>query len=228
MIDKPFSIFLSCGTPDTPAQEAFLAAVEEYLRIHGCEPKTVGRSVFSGRQPVQAARDCIGTCDGAIVIAFERTRIIDGLDRPESAEPTKVQNESHPTVWNQMEAAMAYAQRVPILTLVQPGLKRHGMLSTRLEWVALEKEQTPSLLATAEFRQVFAEWLAVVRQGRVAPKPPEVDPAALKIGYLMSQLSFRQLAALVVAMIALLSSVATISFQVGQWRAGEVQAPAPR
>ncbi len=228
MNDKPFSIFLSCGSPDTPAQEAFLAAVEEYLRSHDCEPQTVGRSVFSGRQPVQAARDCIGTCDGAIVIAFERTRIIDGLDRPESAEPTRVQSESHPTVWNQMEAAMAYAQRVPILTLVQPGLKRHGMLSTRLEWVALEKEQVPSLLATAEFRQVFAEWLAVVRQGRAAPQRPEVDPAALKIGYLLSQLSFRQLIALLVAMIALLSTVATISFRAGQWQASEVGAPGPR
>lgn len=112
---------------------------------------------------------------------------------------------------------MAYAQRVPILTLVQPGLKRQGMLSTRLEWVAIEKELVPPLLATEEFRQVFGEWLSLVRKGRDAPARPEMDPSELKIGYLMSQLSSKQLIALIGGVIMLLSVVATISFRAGQW-----------
>jgi hypothetical protein len=214
--EEPICIFLSCGTPDTPAQEAFLCALEAHLRSHGCEPQTVGRSKFSGRQPVQAARDLIGDCRGAVVIAFERTRILHGVDRPECAEPIEVRNESHPTVWNQMEASMAYAQRVPILTLVQKGLKRQGMLSTRLEWVALEADLTTAFLLTAEFRQVFDEWVHYVRQGQVTTRA-ELDPATLNVGYLLSQMKPGQIVGLLTSLLGLLTVVATLSFKIGQW-----------
>lgn len=216
MNGKPFSIFLSCGTPDTQVHESFIAAVETHLRSHYCEPQTVGRSKFSGRQPVQAARDLIGTCEGAVVIAFERTRILQGIDRPDSAEPKEFRNESHPTIWNQMEASMAYAQRVPILTLVQRGLKRQGMLSTRLEWVALEKELVPSLLMTEEFRQVFDEWMSLVQKTRAEPKSLDLDPEKIKIRDLISQFTAKQLFGLVVSIFGLLSALAGFSFRVGQ------------
>jgi hypothetical protein len=53
------SIFLSCGTPHDEAQSTFLCALEAHLESHGCMPQTVGRSKFTGRQPVEASRDCI-------------------------------------------------------------------------------------------------------------------------------------------------------------------------
>jgi hypothetical protein len=217
MVEAAYRIFLSCGSSDTPAQETFVTAVEAHLRAHGCEAQTVGRSLYSARPAVQAARDCIGACDGALVIAFERTRIVEGVERPESKSPTQVRGESHPTVWNHMEAAMAYAQRVPILTLVQPGLKRQGMLSTRFEWVALERELEPALLTTEEFRQVFAEWLSFVRATRGSRPAGEIDPASLKIGYLFSQLSVKQLIGMAAGIIALLTAVATASYHAGEW-----------
>ena len=216
--ERTAAIFLSCGTPDNEAQEAFLAAVEAYLETHDCEPQTVGRSKFTGRQPVQAARDLIGSCDGALVIAFERTRIVTGIERPDSNAPQPIGNESHPTIWNQMEAAMAYAQRVPILTLVQPGLKRQGMLSTRLEWVALEKELTPSILLSKEFCQCFDEWLGFVRDGMSSisvVKPSNVQD--LSIGSILSSLKPAQLYALLSALALIISSLATVSYKLGQW-----------
>lgn len=216
---QKYSIFLSCGSPDTPAQEQFLAAIEAKLHAHNCEPQTVGRSKFSGRQPVQAARDLIGSCDGAVVIAFERTRILRGLDRPELPIPKKIKDEAHPTVWNHMEASMAYAQRVPILTLVQPGLKRQGMLSDRLEWVALEKDLTPALLLTAEFEQRFDEWLNYVRENEPSRAPASVDPGEFRIGFILSQLRPSQLYKLLGAVFVILSVLASTAFAVGRWSA---------
>jgi hypothetical protein len=181
---ESYAVFVSCGAPHTPDSEEFLSAIEAQLKSHGCVPQTVGRSSFSVRQPAEASRDLIGKCDGAIVIAFERTRILQALDKPGSPEQKEIRDESHPTVWNQMEAAMAYAQRVPILTFVQRGLKRQGMLSDRLEWMAIETDLSLSLLKTEAFQQVFREWLSLVRERRTSSPQVDVDPAELRLVYL--------------------------------------------
>ena len=212
-----YAVFVSCGTPHTPDSEEFLSAIEAQLKSHGCIPQTVGRSSFSVRQPAEASRDLIGKCDGAIVIAFERTRILQALDKPGSPEQKEIRDESHPTVWNQMEAAMAYAQRVPILTFVQRGLKRQGMLSDRLEWMAIETDLSLSLLKTEAFQQVFREWLSLVRERRTSSRQLDVDPAELRVGLLISQLKAKQLWGLVGTVFAVLAGVATLAFKAGQW-----------
>jgi hypothetical protein len=216
-------IFLSVGNPDTSAQEQFISAIEDYLRSHNCEPQTVGRSKYSGRQPVQAARDTIGDCAGAVVVAFERTRILQGVDRPEGARPTQIVDESHPTIWNHMEASMAYANNLPILTVVQRGVKRQGMLSSRLEWVAIEGDLDTGLLRTEMFRQVFAEWLSLVQAGnskKAADAKGEetgLDFGKLSVGFFLSRISIAQLIAIVTGACALLSVVAVASFKAGQY-----------
>jgi len=215
--EKPYAVFVSCGTPHTQAAEDFISAIEAQLKSHGCIPQTVGRSSFSVRQPAQASRDLIGKCDGAVVIAFERTRILQALDKPDSPEQKEIKNESHPTVWNQMEAAMAYAQRVPILTFVQRGLKRQGLLSDRLEWMALETDLSPSFLKTEPFQQVFREWLSLVQERRTSSQRIELDPAELKVGVLVAQLKTKQLWGLIGGVFAVLAGVATLAFKAGQW-----------
>ncbi len=211
--DKPYQVFLSCGTPDMQAQEDFISAIEDQLKSHNCIPQTVGRSSFSGRQPVEASRDLIGTCDGAVVIAFERIRIIEGLEKPGSTERKEIQNESHPTIWNQMEAAMAYAQRVPILTFVQRGLKRQGMLSDRFEWTALETDLSPSFLRTDQFQQVFREWLSYMQKRRTSSQKVDLDLGKVKVGALLSLLTTTQLWGLIVA----IATIAALAFKAGQW-----------
>ena len=216
--EKPYAVFVSCGTPHTQALEDFVSAIEAQIKSHGCIPQTVGRSSYSVRQPVQASRDLIGTCDGAVVIAFERTRIIEALDKPDSGDQTEIKNESYPTIWNQMEAAMAYAQRVPILTFVQRGLKRQGMLSDRFEWMAIEADLSPSLLKTEQFQQVFREWLSLMQERRrTSLHKDEIDPAELRVGVLISRLKTSQLYGLLVAVIAVLAGVASLAFKTGQW-----------
>ncbi|MFA4902555.1 MAG: hypothetical protein WC600_07395 [Desulfobaccales bacterium] len=214
--EKPYEVFLSCGTPHTQGQEDFISAIEAQLKSHNCTPQTVGRSSFSGRQPVEASRDLIGKCDGAIVIAFERIRIIEALDKPDSPEQKEIKNESHPTIWNQMEAAMAYAQRVPILTFVQRGVKRQGMLSDRFEWMALETDLSPSFLKTDQFQQVFREWLSYIQKNSTSLQKVDLDPAELKVGVLLSHLKTKQLWALIVAVSSILAGVATLAYKAGQ------------
>jgi hypothetical protein len=130
MVETPWAVFLSCGTPHTPAQEEFLSAVSEGA---GARPADRRPDQIFG-PPARRGRE----------------------ERPNSPQRKEVRNESHPTVWNQMEAAMAYAQHVPILILLERGLRRQGMLSDRLEWMAIEETLSPQLLQTERFRQVAA------------------------------------------------------------------------
>jgi hypothetical protein len=210
-------VFLSCGTPHTEVQESFLSAVEAYLKSHGCEPQTVGRSKFSARQPVEASRDLIASCNGAVVIAFERTRILTGLDKPGSSSQKKIEDESYPTVWNQMEAAMAYANKVPILTLIEPNLKRQGMLSDRLEWMAMEVEFLPAFLATEHFRQVFTEWFSEVKRTAANPEPLDFDPGEMKVSDLLPLLKGKQAWAIAAGIFSILAVLATAAFKAGQF-----------
>lgn len=212
-------IFLSCGTPCNKLQEEFIAAVEAQLKPHNWTPKTVGRSVYSARQRVEAARDLIGECHGAVVIGFERTRIIAGLDKPDSATQKETHNKSHPTVWNQMEAAIAYAQRVPILTFLQNGLKRKDMLGDRLELKAIERDLSPTLLTSKEFMGVFSEWIELVRKRSEKIKELEFDHGTLKgrdLASLIMQLSAKQAMRLLLVILAAASSIRSVAFKAGQ------------
>jgi hypothetical protein len=215
--EKLYSVFLSRGAAYTQEQEDFISAVEAHLKSHGCTPQTVGRSAFSIRQPVQAARDLIGNCDGAVVIAFERLRVLEALDKPGSPEESRIKNESHPTIWNQMEAAMAYGQRVPILTFIQSGLRRQGMLSDRLEWMALETDFSTNFLRTTQFQQTFGEWLALVAERRTSWRKSGIDPGELTIGHLLTQLKARQLWSVLVAVSAVAAAIFLAAFKAGQW-----------
>lgn len=215
-MENPYCIFVSCGTPYNDTQETFLAAVEAQLKLYNCEPQTVGRSKFSTRQPVQTARDLIAECDGAMVIAFERTLIVEGVEKPNSTSPSAVNNETHSTVWNQMEAAMAYACQAPILTIVQKGVKRQGMLSKRLEWGAIECEIDTEMLRGEEFRQVFADWFSRVRKHKEAASNRTVDVSELRVGEIIRGLKPTHLYAVISSFLLIISAVAGVSFKLGQ------------
>lgn len=63
-----------------------------------------------------------------------------------------------PTVWNQIEATMAYTLGHPLLVVVEDGLKYEGLLETGYDWYVMHIKPNESLLASAEFQGVFADW----------------------------------------------------------------------
>ncbi|MBS0300122.1 MAG: hypothetical protein JSR32_09395 [Proteobacteria bacterium] len=114
---------------------------------------------------------------------------------------------------------MAYAQRVPILTFVQIGLKRQGMLSDRFEWIAIETDLSPSFLKTEKFQQVFREWLLLVQEHHTSLQKTKIDPDELRVGELVSlvsQMKASQLWRLIGAVFAVIAGIAAFAFHVGQ------------
>jgi hypothetical protein len=209
-------IFISCGTPYLKTQEDFLAMLEARLVKHNCYPMMIGRNNFSIRQPVEHARDLVAGADGALIIAFERFRINDGLDKPGGADQSPIQGERYSTIWNQLEAAMAYASNVPIFILVQKGIRRQGMLSDRVEWFALEDNLTQELLTTDKFNQFFQDWICRIEAHKLGNNQSIGDVSQMKIGELLKQLTPQQFWGLLVTIIGVLVVVATAAFKLGQ------------
>ena len=222
--DPRYRIFLSCGTPYNSAQEEFLSAVEDLLRSRRCEPQTVGRSVYTHSQPVRGSCELISDCSGAVVIAFERLRISAAIERPGSARELEVHDWREPTVWNHMEAAMAYARELPILTIVERGVRRQGMLSERMEWVAIETEVDKTLLLTPRFQQAFEGWLKKVemfstKQNKIlqaSSNSTSLNLGDMTIKDILLQLKLEQIMKISGSLTGLISLVAAAAYAIAK------------
>jgi hypothetical protein len=131
---RVLKVFLSVGTAYTPEQESFIRAFEEFLLRSGCMPNTVGRNIYKAVHPVLGAREEMQSCDGAIVLAFTRHEIDRGTEFPRSPKEKPIYGLRMPTIWNQLEGGMAYGLKLPMLILIEKGLKREGILGDRTEW----------------------------------------------------------------------------------------------
>jgi hypothetical protein len=220
--DEKLNIFVSCGTAHNETQATFIRCLEEHLKSHNCIPQTIGRNVYSVKQPVEAVRKAISQCHGAVVVALERTRIKSAVERPGSDKETKVSDESHPTIWNHIEAGMAYARGVPLLIFAEKRLRRQGMLSDRLEWRVIETEMSPGQLQTEDFRETFKEWLSLVAENKSKVPAAQKISSKLSVKELASMLGNLEAAAawrLCVAIFTAIAAVAAAAYAVGRFTA---------
>jgi len=151
-------IFLSVGRTFTQQQEDFVTTLEEYLRGQGVTPQTVGRTFFSSQQPLKAVAGLMEQCAGTIVLAFERTQIVQAVEKRGSKDERAFADVKLPTVWNQIEAAMAYAQGHPLLVILEDGLKEEGLLERGYDWYVKRVTLTRDALYDREFMGVFSDW----------------------------------------------------------------------
>lgn len=151
-------VFLSVGRTSTKEQEEFVKAVEDFLRNHDLIPQTVGRTYFSSTQPLKAVDDLLRQCCGTVIIALERVFIKSGTEKRGSPDEKVLENTTLPTVWNQIEAAMAYALGHPLLVIVENGLRSEGLLERGYDWFVNWVNVGPEALAAREFQGVFMDW----------------------------------------------------------------------
>lgn len=194
-------IFVSVGAPSNPNQETFLCAVEDRLRNDGLTPHTVGRNTFSADAPLKAVTDLLSTCSGIVVVAFERSYFPAGMSKRGGPNEAALQDVRLPTPWNQIEAAMAYAHGLPLMVIVEAGLRNEGLLERGYDWYVQEVKLEAAALASAEFNGVFASWKRKVLQNTPAgEKNPEkssvespLKPQEMTVGELVGSLKPGQL-----------------------------------
>src|SRR6476660_9625918 len=113
----PIRVFVSVGRTSTPQQQTFVESIEAHMIERGLLPQALGRNYWSSQQPLTAVHELMRQCAGAAIIAFERLRIDRAVDRRGSDAEKVMTDFGLPTVWNQIEAAMAYTRGLPLLVL---------------------------------------------------------------------------------------------------------------
>lgn len=199
-------VFVSVGTGLSPSQETFVVAVEERLRAIGLNPRTIGRNTFSADAPLHAISDLMDECRGAVVIALERFRFPSGEERPESAKQRQLADVRMPTSWNQIEAAMAYSRGLPLLVIVDEGVRADGLLEKGNDWYVQDLPVDANALNTTAFTGILESWSSRLDSAPnpKASKPQAPDPASMSVGQLLAALKPAQLWASLGALVAAL------------------------
>jgi hypothetical protein len=175
-------VFLSVGKPATEEQEAFVREVELLLEEHDLKPLSLGRNYYSAAQPLQAVEELMDRCAGSVVIAFERLYVESGMERRGSQEARPVVEQGVTTVWNQIEAAMAYVKDHPLLVIVEKGIVQQGLLSHGADWHVQQVPLDPAQLRSPETIGRLKEWKGrVVARAEAPADKASVAPGALPV-----------------------------------------------
>jgi hypothetical protein len=151
-------VFLSVGRTYTPQQEFFVSALESFLTSQSFIPQTVGRTYFSSQQPLKAVMELMDECAGTIILAFERTQIVQAFEKRGSKDERQLADLKLPTVWNQIEATVAYSKGHPLLVIVENGLKAEGLLEQGYDWYVQPVALSADALSSREFQGMFSDW----------------------------------------------------------------------
>jgi hypothetical protein len=151
-------VFVSVGGTATEKQEAFVRAVEDRLRSEGIVPHTVGRNTFSSDAPLKTVTQLMDECSGAVVIALERVFFPSGTEKRGGPKEAPLSDVKLPTAWNQIEAAMAYSRDLPLLVIVEAGLRSEGLLERGNDWYVQWVQPDAAALNSNEFNGVLASW----------------------------------------------------------------------
>ena len=198
------NVFVSVGGTATEQQEAFVHAVEDRLRSEGLVPHTVGRNTFSADAPLKTVTELIDKCAGAVVIALERSYFASGTEKRGGPKEIALSEVRLPTPWNQIEAAMAYARGLPLMVVVESGLKSEGLLERGNDWYVQWMKAEPAALNSNEFNGVLASWKQKMIQ---TPKIASLSKPAsdLTVVELIGSLKPSQLWSVLVALAALVA-----------------------
>lgn len=199
-------IFISVGGTCNDKQESFVSAIENRLRSENLIPNTVGRNKFGSESPLKTVMDLMDECSGTIIIALERTYFPTGFERRGGAKETKIEEIKFPTPWNQIEASLSYSKGLPLLFIIEEGLRSEGMLEKGYDWYVMWVKPDTSFLTTVEFNGVLSSWKKKVENYKTKSKANEkiIDPSTLTMGDIFKNLKVSHFWGIVTILIGLI------------------------
>jgi hypothetical protein len=210
-------IFISVGGTSNDKQENFVRAIEERLRSENLLPNTVGRNKFSADSPLKTVLELMNECSGTIIIALERTYFPSGFEKRGGSKETILEEVKFPTPWNQVEAAIAYSKGLPLMLIIEEGLKSEGLLEKGYDWYVMWVKPDISSLTSPEFNGVLSSWknkVEAYQQSKFSnEKKNTIDPASLTVGELINNLKPSNLWAILVALAGIIGG----AFALGQF-----------
>jgi hypothetical protein len=92
------------------------------------------------------------------LIVLERSYFSSGTEKRGGPKEIALTDVKLPTPWNQIEAAMTYARGLPLMVIVETGLKGEGLLERGCDWYVQWMKPEAAALNSNEFNGVLASW----------------------------------------------------------------------
>lgn len=211
-------VFISVGSAYTDAQKKFVDAIIQWLQDEGLSPQMLGKTVYPDKQPLKVIQETMMQCDGTLVIAFERIFVNDGQEKRGGTGSMVLHSQIIPTVWNQIETAMAYGLQQPILVLAEEGSRREGLLDDKFEWLVLPVKVDADIVNSREFVGTLRSWFKNLKEYKAQREAKEkkliegINPGTLTVAQLFNLMRPNQ----VWKCVGVLTSIIILAFSFGR------------
>jgi len=150
-------IFLSRPTAIAKRFENQCAAFQSYLSRKGYCACRLGADQYTMDAPLKGVMNLMKKCRTAIVLGYPQYQITAALSKAATLEQEL--SAVFPTPWNQIEATLAFKQRIPVLVIAHEGVSGgvfdHGVTG---EYVHTANLGTKNWYKNKDFQGVFQEW----------------------------------------------------------------------
>jgi hypothetical protein len=217
-MDKP-KVFISVGSNGSQLQRDATETIFSVIAATGLSPRQMEKNEWSSEQPLRAIRRVISECHGAVIVAFTRYEFTSGIERGKNDSTISLGATHFPTVWNQIEASLAYGRDIPLLIICENGLKEDGLLEGKYDWKVFWTDFQPADLNSARFSGFVQSWKKLVDE-RLATavdtvRLADLDVTKLNLARLFGALTLPQFWALLGVLASLLTSVAAVAYKLG-------------
>ena len=160
-------MFISKPNALTQDQNEFWGELKKHLRYRDLIPRTLGETDFPNCTPIQAVKELLSVCQGALVLGFTQVQVVEGYSKPATELQKAISNEFFPTPWNHIEAGMAFMQGLPLMIIREQGVSG-GVFDVGItDRFVHQAELKSEWLNSEKFIQPFGDWA-----GDVMRRPP--------------------------------------------------------
>lgn len=130
---------------------------DSFLAAEGFSGRRLGSTDYSLDAPLQAIIRIIDDCRGMIVLGYPQIEIYQHVRRSDSIQQDP--SFRFATPWNQIEAALGYGAKIPVLVIAHPGIGGgifdHGVTGQYVLSIDLSVKDWH---LREDFKQVYSEW----------------------------------------------------------------------
>lgn len=150
-------IFVSRPSVIATKFETQCKSFEAYLARKGYCVRRLGPDQYRLKAPLKGVMALMKTCRGAIILGYPQYEVRAVLSRPATAKEQI--SAVFPTPWNQIEATLAFKQRIPVLVIAHEGVAG-GVFDFGItgEYVHKTSLCAKGWYKTKDFGGVFQEW----------------------------------------------------------------------
>lgn len=158
-------VFVSAPTALSPAQESAYMAIAGLLDDENLERRALGRTDFGVDFPLKEVYAIARHCSGGVILGFSQMRADRLTVKGGTLGEQVVQNYRFPTPWNNLEAGILFALKVPMMVFREDGIEG-GVFDNGVSEVFVQRLPLgpPSSDEVEALKAAIKNWVGKVRE----------------------------------------------------------------